>query len=458
MMTTQYPTPFKNIAILGLGRSGMAVLKRARQLGIGVDIFDDKAPSGPLPHAVSKPEDWKWERLDAVVISPGIAHHHPWPHPLADKARKYEIEIISEVEFALRISRPRRWISITGTNGKSTTTALVGHILKSADIDCAIGGNIGEAVTGLPEIDVSGLYVIELSSYQLEITPSLTSDVGVILNISPDHLDRHGGMDGYIRAKEQVLKSVQPGGLAILGSGDALDKMAKDYQDTRHIIRLDTPSLSAEYKRGIQAINPALFGQHNSQNCLAARLICRKFGLDDRQIDCAMQSFPGLAHRLQPAGQFEQILYVNDSKATNAEAAARALASYRNIHWCAGGIAKSDGIEACLPYLSHVSHSYLYGRAAEEFAQTLRPRLPVSRYETLEQAVSAASQTAFAAMAQSENKDDKQVILLSPAAASFDQFASFEARGELFCKLAAKEISKMAGFTASPTKTQVNHV
>ena len=225
---------FNHIAILGLGRSGQAVLDACICDGITVSLYDDQlfknTPADNRAETYLEHYDnWEMDKLDALIISPGIPHNHPKPHPAAKACAKAGIPILSEVEFALRRGREGRWVSITGTNGKSTTTALVGHILEQAGIDCAIGGNIGAAITTLQNVGADGVNIIELSSYQLEITPSLRSDIAVIMNITPDHLDRHGGMQGYIAAKEQVLTSLTPEGLAILGDGEALDDLSKKY-------------------------------------------------------------------------------------------------------------------------------------------------------------------------------------------------------------------------------------
>ena len=225
-MTISHTKIFNRIAILGMGRSGQAVLDACIEDGILVNVFDDNGPSPRTEACFRDFNDWDMDGLAAMVISPGIPHHHPAPHPAAKRCMDAGVPIISEVEFALRRGRAGRWISITGTNGKSTTTALIGHILGQAGINCAIGGNIGAAVTALEPVGADGVNVIELSSYQLEVTPSLRSDIAVIMNITPDHLDRHGGMAGYIRAKEQVLASVSADGLAVLGEGEVLDDLA----------------------------------------------------------------------------------------------------------------------------------------------------------------------------------------------------------------------------------------
>jgi len=438
-MATTHTKIFHRIAILGMGRSGQAVLDACIEDGISVNVFDDNGATPRTKAYFRDFNDWDMDGLEAMVISPGIPHSHPAPHPAAKRCIEAGVPIISEVEFALRRGRTGRWVSITGTNGKSTTTALIGHILGQAGIHCAIGGNIGAAVTALMPVGADGVNVIELSSYQLEVTPSLRSDIAVIMNITPDHLDRHGGMAGYIRAKEQVLASLPEAGLAVLGEGEALDELASRYQDRLEIIRLTCTEQQEEASHIAPFENLALKGLHNAQNTLAARYVCRTLGLDEAEIDKGIASFAGLPHRLQPAGQIGNILFVNDSKATNGEAAARALASFENIHWCAGGIAKEDGLDACIPHLSHVAKSYLFGACADDFAASLAEHIPVSCFDTLEEAVEAASLSA-----RQETAPDQQVILLSPAAASFDQFTSFEARGVHFCALAAAQIDKLA--------------
>jgi len=437
-MTKTHKKIFNRIAILGMGRSGQAVLDACIEDGILVNLFDDKGAAPQSEVYFRDFNDWDMDGLDAMVISPGIPHHYPAPHPAAKRCIDAGVPIISEVEFALRRGRAGRWISITGTNGKSTTTALIAHILGQAGINCSVGGNIGAAVTALKPVGADGVNVIELSSYQLEVTPSLCSDIAVIMNITPDHLDRHGGMAGYIRAKEQVLASVNTDGLAVLGEGEALDELASCYQDRMKIIRLARAEQQEEASHIAPFENLALKGLHNAQNTLAARYVCRTLGLSEAEIDKGIASFAGLPHRLQPAGQIDNILFVNDSKATNGEAAARALASFENIHWCAGGIAKEDGLDACIPYLSHVAKSYLFGACANDFAASLSEHIPVSCFDTLEEAVEAASLSAR------QERSSQQVILLSPAAASFDQYTSFEARGMQFCALAAAQIDKLA--------------
>ena len=419
-----------SIAILGMSRTGRAVLQKALALDMAVVCFDDQKITDLATDLVLPPKDWPWSSLDAMIISPGIPHEFPTPHPVVILANRHNVPVISEIEFALRTGRQERLIAITGTNGKSTTTALTGHILEQAGLSVRIGGNIGTPLTGLPDRDKDNIIVLELSSYQLETTPSLRSEIRVILNITPDHLDRHGGWDGYVRAKQAILANATTDNLLILGPGEVLDGLAAEKHQLGKIIRLGETDL-AEHSD-----NPALQGQHNQQNCAAARIICRQFGVTNDIIDKAIDSFPGLPHRLQPAGQFRKIRFINDSKATNGEAAAKALASFSQIHWCAGGLAKEDGLSACLPYLQNVRHGYFYGQCREVFAEAVKSQINVSQHHTLEQAVQAAAEAA------GQHLNEQQVILLAPAAASFDQFSSFEARGDSFCSLVSQHIAK----------------
>ena len=451
MMNIPQQQPLTSIAILGLGRSGRAVLDQALNLNMAVVCFDDNGVETVPQALVQPPESWPWETLQAVVISPGIPHNFPAPHPAVTLAKKHNVEFISEVEFALRTSRQGRWVAITGTNGKSTTTALTGHILQQAGKAAVIGGNIGAPVTGLPDQTEDSIAVIELSSYQLETTPSLRAAVRVILNITPDHLDRHGGWTGYVQAKQAILDTATLDELAILGPGQPLDEIAASQQQKTRILRLDEDCLTKEACQNAQAANPALQGTHNQQNCAAVRLICRELGLSDKQINDGIASFAGLPHRLQPAGRFGHIQFINDSKATNGEAAATALASFTRIHWCAGGLAKEDGLSACQPFLTHVQHGYFYGDCAPQFEQAVAGKIDTSCHHTLQQAVEAA------VMSACQTPADDQVILLSPAAASFDQFTSFEARGEAFCQIAKQQIVHLKATQTAEERT-VGHV
>lgn len=422
---------FSAIGILGMGRSGQAVYQQADAAAIESYCWDDHQQEYQLQH----PDSWPWDRLDVLVISPGIPHLYPQPHRIAEMANQAGVEIISEIEFSLRMGRQGTAVVITGTNGKSTTASLLAHILASAGKDVVLGGNIGTAVTALPNTTHTDILVIEASSYQLETTPSLRPEIGILLNITPDHLDRHNGLDGYISAKSQLLRQTTETGHILLGNDDLCTQAWQVSGTKAAVTRLDDIAIAAETNRGLHEHNPSLQGEHNRVNCLSARLAAQLLGVEDKQIDKAILSFSALPHRLQPVGGIgASIQFINDSKATNGEATSAALSSFNNIYWLAGGMAKADGISACINQLGQVKQGYFFGQAATAFATTAQPHIPVKTYQLLDEAVSDAVQDALAA--QSFDSAAKATILLSPAAASFDQFKSFEDRGVTFTRLA----------------------
>lgn len=422
----------KRVGILGLGLSGMAAARALSAGGADCFLHDDnmQAPR-PLPDgaAVADWRDWPWDRLDAMVISPGIPHQHPEPHPAAGRAATAGVPVISEVELAMRAAPKARIVAVTGTNGKSTTTALIGHCLAAAGMPVAVGGNIGEAACALTDPGPDGVIVLELSSYQLETTPSLRADIALLLNITPDHLARHGGMDGYVAAKARILDAVPTGGLAVFASDEApVSTVARAFAagggSAVTVSATDAPAAVL----GVAA----LAGPHNAVNAAAAAACLRSLGFADEETETAMAGFAGLAHRLQPVASQGPITFVNDSKATNGVAAACALAAYDSIYWIAGGEAKEDGLGPAAEATANVERAYLIGSAAPDFAQALRGRFPIMLAGDLETATAAA----FSDAAAATPADGSATILLSPAAASFDQFASFVARGEAFCAIA----------------------
>ena len=428
--------PVSHIAIFGAGLSGLAAYQRARDLGIKCVIDDDK----PIAASQIDAKDavpfsmWDWTQLDALIISPGVPLSHPSPHAVVTAARAHNVEVISEIEFALRTGQWGKLVVITGTNGKSTTTALAGHILNEAGYDVAVGGNLGTPHSALRETE-TGITILELSSYQLESTPSLQPDIGCLLNITPDHLDRHGGLEGYIEAKKQVLSTLSASSLGLIGADGPLvcdlHEWAQRLPASVEIITAASLPYSLE--------NPYLAGAHNAQNAAFAARIAQSCGVSDDAIAAALANFIGLPHRLTPVAEIAGVSYVNDSKATNGDAASRALSAYQNIHWLAGGVAKEDGIGACLDHQDHIKAAYFYGQSASAFAEETGPKLPHSLYETMDDALKAAIKAAIAG----------DVILLSPAAASFDQFDNFSARGSHFVALV------MA--TASLPNKEVSH-
>lgn len=448
----------KSVAVLGLGRTGLSAVRSLLAGGANVFAWDDHLPA--RQHA--KEEGFElcdlsrrdMSDLAALVLSPGIEHTFPKPNHIVKLARACGIPIIGDVELLARKigrlnhdKRPKI-VGITGTNGKSTTTALVAHILRSADICAHEGGNIGRACLDLPAPNSKQVYVLELSSYQLELTNSLHCDVACLLNLSPDHLIRHGGMENYISAKKRVFANQTNADLAVCGV-DGAQTVAFVSELMLGSAKFCSISASTCLSRGVYVLGAKLMdargtslrqvtdlsdasglqGRHNWQNAAAAYAITSHLGVSEQDIIKALHSFSGLAHRMEPLGELQNIQFVNDSKATNGQAAARALASFSNIYWIAGGQAKEDGLDPVFPFIDRVSKAYLIGQAANEFAATLSGRCDVETCKQLEQAFAAA----FADAKKAINSDP--VILLSPACASFDQFKSFEERGEVFRQL-----------------------
>jgi UDP-N-acetylmuramoylalanine--D-glutamate ligase len=417
----------QRIGVLGLGRSGLAAVAALKAAGAHVFAFDDVKTQQDIPQiTLTNWCDWPWNELEAMVISPGIPHNYPTPHPAAAHANFHEISIISEVELALRAKPKARLVAITGTNGKSTTTALIGHCLQTAKYPVAIGGNLGNAACSLDDPGEHGTLVLELSSYQLETTPSLKTSISILLNISPDHLDRHGGMAGYIAAKALILERLEKSGLAIIGAGDEHVKSLAKVTAAKGI---KTMIASPDLAPVNQKASTSLAGTHNAENAAAAALALYALGLDDQMINRGISSFTNLPHRLQRVASCGKVQFINDSKATNGIAAAKALTSFDDIYWVAGGLAKQDGLSPTMPHLGAVKKAYLIGTAAPTFANSLSGICPVAICDNLEQATRAAFDDASA-------NPDGGTILLAPAAASFDQFPNFGARGDAFAALA----------------------
>jgi UDP-N-acetylmuramoylalanine--D-glutamate ligase len=416
---TWSPTLFagRRYAVVGLGRNGLPAARALVAMGADVSVWDDgeaaRADAGLPLHDPAL----GYAGFDALVLSPGIPHTVPAPHPAALAARAAAIPILSDAELLFQAVRASgsaaRFVGITGTNGKSTTTALLHHILVNAGVDSAAGGNLGIAALALPLLGDNGVYVLEMSSYMLERLTTLRFDVAALLNLSPDHLDRHGGMAGYIAAKRHIFDRAP--GLAVLGIDDP---------DTAAIAAgMECLTVSGSTPPAIDM--PALPGPHNAQNAAAATAMARALGLSDAAIASGLQSFPGLPHRQQRIAVIDGVAWINDSKATNADAAARALGCYDRIVWIAGGQSKAGGIEPLAPLFPRIAHALLIGRDAPILAATLTDHgVPHSIPGTLDAAVAAARGLA--------RKLDATTVLLSPACASWDQFSSFEARGDRF--------------------------
>lgn len=438
---------FKNkpLAVLGLGRSGLSVFDACKQAGIDCVLWDDgedmRAAAINRGAVVEDFTGGDFSRFAALCLSPGIPLTHPAPHPAVLAARQAGIEVLGDMELFFRAKPDDKTIGITGTNGKSTTTALIGHILKQAGVETAVGGNIGEAVLGLPDLGLGGVYVLELSSYQLDLMNSCSPDIAVLINISPDHLDRHGGMEGYMAAKERIFRGKGIGIAAVDDDGSAAIFARQRKEGQRRItpvscLRPMTQGVfvSAEGElfdgpRDVIDLNtcPALRGRHNWQNAALAYTACRAAGVDTQAIVRGLQSFTGLEHRQKIVTSLHDVTYINDSKATNDDAAAVALSTFQPIYWIAGGKDKGDGFEKCTRFLSNIRHAFLIGAAEDVMATWLdKHKKPYTRCGTLDKAVEAAH-----AMAQKEALGHA-AVLLSPACASFDQFKSFEQRGDVF--------------------------
>jgi UDP-N-acetylmuramoylalanine--D-glutamate ligase len=439
----------QRVAVMGLARSGLAAAEALKRGGADVLAWDDSAEKRAQAAARGLPvvdlATTDLGNVAALVLSPGIPSTFPKPHTVAARARTAGIEIIGDIELLARSRRDARYAGITGTNGKSTTTALLGHILAEAGMHVAVGGNLGVPALSLEPLGADGVYVLEMSSYQLELTKSLVFDVAILLNITPDHLDRHGGMDGYVAAKERIFAGQTARQAAVVGLDDDICKsVAEKLRMSGHRI----VPISAEhvapggvYVAGARLIDdvdhqqaaaldlgalPRLPGPHNWQNAAAAFAAARCLGVAADVAARGIASFPGLAHRQELIATIDGVRYVNDSKATNADATAKALVCYDDILWIAGGIAKEGGIASLAPYFPRIVHAFLIGEAAPAFAATLSSgKVPFKRSGDLATAVGQARAAA----------KPGSTVLLSPACASFDQFADFEARGEAFRRL-----------------------
>ena len=415
----------KRYAVLGLARSGLATVECLAASGADVTAWDtrEEARAAVADKAkLADPLAIDLAGFDGVVVSPGVPLNR---HPITEHAAKAGVPLIGDIElFAL--ARPtlpaHKVVGITGTNGKSTTTALIHHIITAAGIPTRMGGNIGLPILGQEPLPEGGVYVLELSSYQIDLTRSLDCDVAVLLNITPDHLDRYDGFAGYCASKQRLFTMQSPHRARVIALDDG---------NTRAIAaRLDgvTGVHAQDVSREDQARWTALQGPHNAQKAVVARAAARALGIDDAIIERALESYASLPHRMQQVAERNGVLYVNDSKATNAASTAPALGAWPpvegrpRIHWIVGGLAKSDSLDECVPYYPNVKAAYTIGEAGALFADLLRPYMPVDDSEMLATAVRRAARVA----------EPGDVVLLSPACASFDQFRDFEARGDAF--------------------------
>ncbi len=445
----------RTVAVFGLGRSGRSAAQALLAGGARVWAWDDSEPSrraaADLP--LNDLSACDWSKIAALVLAPGVPLTHPAPHWTVEKARAAHVPVIGDVELFLS-ARPAgtRLVGITGTNGKSTTTTLIGHLLQQAGVPVAIGGNVGTPVLDLPALPPGGAYVLEMSSFQIDLTPSWHADVACLLNVTPDHLDRHGSMDAYVALKRRMFDRQTVDDTAVIGIDDAYCRaiaatlrgprvVKVSVGHTANVAVHDGVLFDGVASVGRVADLPALPGEHNSQNAATAYAVCRALGLDPATIMAGLRTFPGLAHRMERVGRLGSVSFVNDSKATNADAASKALGSYSNIYWIAGGKPKAGGIEGLDALHPRIRRAYLIGTAAREFAATLQGKVNASVVGTLDAAVPAA----YADAARDGHAD--AVVLLSPACASYDQFRDFEQRGDAFRDLVAALAARQAGRT-----------
>jgi UDP-N-acetylmuramoylalanine--D-glutamate ligase len=419
-----FPPVFRGrrYAVLGLGKAGLPAAMALREMGAEVFVWDDF--SVPADFVKARPSEVAG-RLDGLVLSPGIPHALPKPHPEAAWALAHGVPILTDAELlyqAVRAAGSRaKFVGITGTNGKSTTTALLAHILDVAGVPCAAGANLGPAALALPRLPDDGVYVLEMSSYMLERLVTLRFDVAAFLNLSADHLDRHGDMAGYFAAKRHVFDRQDSSCAAVVGVDDEFGRAMATELGGR-AVKISGAAFDVTGAR-------ALPGAHNAQNAAAAVAMARALGVAEAAIFEGIKTYPGLPHRQEEVANVAGVRFVNDSKATNADAAARAMGCYENFVWIAGGMAKAGGISPLAPLFSRVAKAYLIGRDAAAFAAVLDAHgVACEVVETLERAVPAAFDFARSVGAE--------VVLFSPAAASFDQFANFEERGKRFAALA----------------------
>jgi UDP-N-acetylmuramoylalanine--D-glutamate ligase len=425
----------KTYAVLGLARSGLATLDTLVASGARVVAWDtrEEARAAVADRAeVADPLTIDLSGFDGIVVSPGVPLNR---HPIAQKAREEGVPVIGDIElFALARPTlpPHKVVGITGTNGKSTTTALIHHIVEQAGYPTRMGGNIGLPILGQEPLESNlkgaGVYVLELSSYQIDLTHSLDCDVAVLLNITPDHLDRYDGFAGYVASKARLFAMQSPGHVAVIATEDEPSLRIA----SQAIAQLRTVS-SSSVDRTAQAGWPSLQGPHNAQNAAVAIAVAEALGIDPDTTQAALASYASLPHRMQRVGEVNGVLYVNDSKATNPASTAPALAAYPpvagkpRVHWIVGGLAKTDNLDECAGQFGNVKHAYTIGEAGHMFADILRPVMPVDDSEMLLTAVRRAARIA----------EPGDVVLLSPACASFDQFRDFEARGDAFAAAVA---------------------
>jgi UDP-N-acetylmuramoylalanine--D-glutamate ligase len=417
----------KHYAVYGLARSGLATVEALLASGATVTAWDgneEARGNAPARAVIADLDTADLSHFDSLVVTPGLPLNR---HPIASRARDAGVEIIGDIELFARARPelpPHKVVGITGTNGKSTTTALIHHILKTAGVPTTMGGNIGLPILAQDPLPEGGIYVLELSSYQIDLTQGLDCDIAVLLNITPDHLDRYESFEAYVGSKLRLLEMQSGSQLTVIYFGQIEWEAARRARggDEFFVDYINTPvgHIQGEFREW-----PALQGPHNLQNADAAIVTCHRLGIDHQIIMSALRTFAGLPHRMERVRQRDGVSFVNDSKATNSTATAPALAAFKSIRWILGGQAKTDNLDECAPHFGHVRSAYTIGEAAELFERLLAPHMSVQNCGKLGDAVLAAARDAQAG----------DTVLLSPACASFDQFRDFEDRGDQFKRL-----------------------
>lgn len=449
--------PGRKVAVFGLGLSGLATAKALQAGGAEPVVWDDgekgladAREAGFAPVNIAEAD---WSEFAALVLAPGVPLTHPKPHWTVERANAAGVEIVGDTELFCRQRRAEgskaKVLAITGTNGKSTTTALAAHLVTASGRRAAMGGNIGTAVLALDPLADDLTYVIEYSSYQIDLTPTLDASAACLLNVTPDHLDRHGTIEHYAAVKARIFDRLGSEGTAVIGVDDDLSAGIADRVSAATEVK--SISVLGPVRTGVYARDHALIevedgkelppislkdigslrGAHNAQNAACALALCRAIGLTREEIAAGLASFPGLAHRMEEIGTIGPVLFINDSKATNADAADKALASFDAIYWIAGGLAKSGGLAGLERYYPKIRKAYFIGAAAAEFSRFVGGAVPNQISGTLEAAVHDAARDAAA------SKDAQPAVLLSPTCASFDQYPNFMVRGDAFRAIVA---------------------
>ena len=458
----------ERVALFGLGGSGLATAQALQAGGAILAAWDDSEPARARAAAagirLGDLDAAHWRDFAALVLSPGVPLTHPRPHWVVERAQNAGVPIIGDIELFCRERRARApgapFVAVTGTNGKSTTSALIAHLLRVGKWAVELGGNIGTAILALEPPDARRIHVIECSSYQIDLSPSLDPTIGIMLNVTPDHLDRHGSVANYAAVKAKLVDGAD---LALIGVDDAFGQamgLLQNGRNRRHPERRNLP-VSVERRldfgvfveaqrivvideRGERTLGHLagvgrLRGKHNAQNAAFAAAAVERFGLSSAVIQAGLESFPGLQHRMEQIGVSGRVLFVNDSKATNADAAEKALLSFNSIHWIVGGRPKEGGLAMLKPLFGRIKKAYLIGEASGPFARELEGQVDFERCERLQIAVARAAEDATASLAE------EPVVLLSPACASFDQYPNFEVRGDHFRALVTAWIQAHSG-------------